>query len=476
MAAQKTPSFLKTQSFSNTPNPSKASPMSVSPKSTNTKDYSPMSTSPANNDKVYKHYTSINDLRPVEEDYTQAMILLGSDKPLQVSYPGDNENPIDVDATSNFSNLASKSTFPTQRSKRVFENQFGEYQSAKRSKEESNFLVDTTTSNNTDTNFSVPNSSRTPSTSTPQAESEKEKEEEEMSDDTPLRNFIPKGVHRTYWKFDKYVVSTSKATDEKMGPDYVAPTSEATPAATSSEQVYTESETNSEVIPYSSMFQTKSCSSNWNWFKNRGVRGEKVIDLTSFSKNGLVDFLSSRNILSSVSGKNPYCEKVIKVFYANLMLAVKDTTSKKFGKVYLYNKVYNFTPNIINSTLGIIISKREPQPNPTMEELNSMIKYLTGNLITVWAPRSPMSKLTALFATLHKLAIYNWLPSLNETLVTFDQASLLFKFGRNQKVDLGTIIFNHAVNLAEKQSNSALPYPSLIFQILLNQGFKTPKG
>ncbi|KAJ8560419.1 hypothetical protein K7X08_022279 [Anisodus acutangulus] len=422
--------------------------MSVSPKSTNTKDYSPMSTSPVNNDKVYKHYTSINDLRPVEEDCTQAMILLGLDKPLHVSYPSDNENPIDVDTTFDFSNLASKLTFPTQRSKRVFENQFGEYQSAKRSRKESTFPVDTTTSSSTDTNFSVPSSSRTPSTSTPQAESEKEKEEEEMSDDTPLRNFIPKGVHRTYWNFDKYVASTSKATNKKMDPDYVAPTSEVTPAATSSKHVYTESETDSEVIPYSCMFQTKSCSINCNWFKNRGVRGEK----------------------------NPYCEKVIRVFYANLMLAVKDTTSKKFEKMYLYNKVYNFTHNIINSTLGIIISKREPQPNPTVEELNSMIKYLTGNLITVWAHRSPVSKLTALFATLHKVVIYNWLPSLNETVVTLDQASLLFKIGRNQKVDLGTLIFNHAVNLAEKQSNSALPYPSLIFQILLNQGFKTSKG
>ncbi|KAK4359746.1 hypothetical protein RND71_021975 [Anisodus tanguticus] len=126
--------------------------MSISPKFTNTKDYSPMSTSPANSNKVYKHYTSINALKPVEEDCTQAMILLGSDKPLQVSYPGNNENPIDVDATFDFSNLASrqsKSTFSTQRSKRVFENQFGDNQSAKRSREESTFPVDTTTSNAT---------------------------------------------------------------------------------------------------------------------------------------------------------------------------------------------------------------------------------------------------------------------------------------------------------------------------------------
>ncbi|KAK4342512.1 hypothetical protein RND71_038328 [Anisodus tanguticus] len=221
----------------------------------------------ANSNKFYKHYTSINDLKPVEEDCTQAMILLGSDKPLQVSYPGDNENPIDVDATFDFSNLASrqsKSTFPMQRSKRVFENQFGDNQSAKRSREESTFPVDTTTSSGTDTDFSMPSSSRTPSTSTPQAETEKEKEEEEMSDDIPLRNFIPKGVHRTYWNFDKNVASTSKATDEEMDLDYVAPTSEATPATTSSEQENTESEIDSEVIPYSFMFQMKSCSSNWN--------------------------------------------------------------------------------------------------------------------------------------------------------------------------------------------------------------------
>ncbi|KAK4370448.1 hypothetical protein RND71_009923 [Anisodus tanguticus] len=157
-SAQTPPSFFKIQSFSNMLNSSKPSPMSISPKFTNTNEYSPMSTSLANNNKVYKHYTSINDLKLVEEDCTQAMILFGSDKPLQVSYPGNNENPIDVDATFDFSNLASrqsKSTFPTQRSKRVFENQFGDNQSAKRSREESTFPVDTTTSSGTDTDLST---------------------------------------------------------------------------------------------------------------------------------------------------------------------------------------------------------------------------------------------------------------------------------------------------------------------------------
>ncbi|KAK4377283.1 hypothetical protein RND71_003579 [Anisodus tanguticus] len=43
-----------------------------------------MSTSPANSNKVYKHYTFINELKPVEENCTKAMILLGSDKPLQI--------------------------------------------------------------------------------------------------------------------------------------------------------------------------------------------------------------------------------------------------------------------------------------------------------------------------------------------------------------------------------------------------------
>ncbi|KAK4353902.1 hypothetical protein RND71_026096 [Anisodus tanguticus] len=133
--------------------------MSISPKFTNTKDYSSMSTSPENSNKVYKHYTSINDLKPVGEDCTHAMILLGSDKTLQVGYPGNNENPINVDAIFDFSNLASrqsKLTFSTRMSKRVFENQFGDNQSAKRFREESTFPVDTTTSSGTDTDFSVP--------------------------------------------------------------------------------------------------------------------------------------------------------------------------------------------------------------------------------------------------------------------------------------------------------------------------------
>ncbi|KAK4354479.1 hypothetical protein RND71_026673 [Anisodus tanguticus] len=58
-----------------------------------------------------------------------------------------------------------------------------------------------------------------------------------MSDDIPLRNFIPKVVRRTYRNFDKNVASTSKATNEKMDPDYVAPTSEATPSDRSQKAV-----------------------------------------------------------------------------------------------------------------------------------------------------------------------------------------------------------------------------------------------
>lgn len=43
----------------------------------------------------------------------------------------------------------------------------------------------------------------------------------------------------------------------------------------------------------------------------------------------------------------------IREFYANLMPSVKDSNSAQYGRVWLQNKYYNFTPSTINTYLGV---------------------------------------------------------------------------------------------------------------------------
>ncbi|KAJ8531972.1 hypothetical protein K7X08_011895 [Anisodus acutangulus] len=130
------------------------SPMS-NPMSANTTNNTPMSTSPPQ---------------------CTTIVLNGDQEPLEISYPGGDSNPIDVDATSDYSTLdkrTSSSSFPTRRSSRVFE---------KTVKQEPDTEQEHLVSEPQD-EPPVPDPQPEPSISVPQCESE----DEEIPDDTPLK-------------------------------------------------------------------------------------------------------------------------------------------------------------------------------------------------------------------------------------------------------------------------------------------------
>lgn len=72
---------------------------------------------------------------------------------------------------------------------------------------------------------------------------------------------------------------------------------------------------------------------------------------------------------------------------------------------------------------------------------------------------------------LHKLAISNWLPTSNTTTLTLDQSKLLYRIGKSMAFDLGYKIFQILHRAPFKQSStSILPFPNLIYAMLLDQG------
>ena len=97
---------------------------------------------------------------------------------------------------------------------------------------------------------------------------------------------------------------------------------------------------------------------------------------------------------------------------------------------------------------------------------------LTAGIVTKWVNRLQVSRLTTVYDVLHKIAIKNWLPTRNASVVTKPQAELLYQIGKGKKVDLGKLIFDKIMENVEKVVKGLIPYPCLIYGVLVSQGFR----
>ncbi|XP_012852510.1 PREDICTED: nucleolar and coiled-body phosphoprotein 1-like [Erythranthe guttata] len=196
---------------------------------------------------------------------------------------------------------------------------------------------------------------------------------------------------------------------------------------------------------------------------------EKKISKEEFDRHRITAFLHQRKILNLVEIACSYDPLVVKEFYANLQTSFLKKNSPNFGKVFVRNAIYSFSPKIINSHL---------QTPTVIDEDNygdftEICKVISGNRLKNW-PAHPrkfqVSQLTAFYSVLFRLTVTNWIPSKNVSVVTKPHAVLMYKLGMGLPVDFGKLFFDTIGHLAQKISPSThLPYPSLIYSILLSQ-------
>ncbi|XP_075491941.1 uncharacterized protein LOC142530064 [Primulina tabacum] len=220
---------------------------------------------------------------------------------------------------------------------------------------------------------------------------------------------------------------------------------------------------------YNSKFYTENSFSNWDLYTNREFIEERNADMAAFSRNNLIEFLNTRGLLSTLSYVLPFCHKAVAEFYGNLSSGVSDPRSAKFGKVFVRNKIYNFDPQIIND---YYITPSVPEGPPP--DLDEVVSVLTGGLIGKFPAhlhKVSATKLTTLYSVLHKVATRNWTLSTNTTVVTKSQALTLFAIS-NDTLNFGRMVFSTVMQYADGGlKSSKLPFPSLIYGILVSQGF-----
>ncbi|XP_019173391.1 PREDICTED: uncharacterized protein LOC109168966 [Ipomoea nil] len=144
--------------------------------------------------------------------------------------------------------------------------------------------------------------------------------------------------------------------------------------------------------------------------------------------------------------------------------------SSRFHKVFIRNRWYAFGLAEINAYLD-----RPSQVQSVDLDLNLLIAVLTHNKRIAWPENGLKSQeLTIVYSILLRLASANWLPAVRVHHFSEQLALLLYKIRNRLTFDLGEIIFSHilAYHVKKKEAKIHLPYPCLIYGLLLAQGFR----
>ncbi|KAL3614277.1 hypothetical protein CASFOL_042351 [Castilleja foliolosa] len=111
-----------------------------------------------------------------------------------------------------------------------------------------------------------------------------------------------------------------------------------------------------------------------------------------------------------------------------------------------------------------------------VDDMDEAISFLTGGRVTKWKEQIPAARLTSLYSVLHKIAIFNSIPSKNSTVLTRPQAQFLYRLGHGFKFNFLQMVFDLVTRFAQSNSVSSLVFPSLIYHILESQGFVVLEG
>lgn len=171
---------------------------------------------------------------------------------------------------------------------------------------------------------------------------------------------------------------------------------------------------------------------------------KRIIDEQSFSHHNMIAFLKSRGLLPTVNSAAPYVVDVIRYFYANLVLWFSNRTSNNCGKVYVRGKVFQFSATVFNKLLGTEDVKQEA----VVGSIRTVVSTITNGQFTDWPHQLATSKLTNMYSVLHKLLIWNWMPTTNSNVVTRQRGMLLYRIGKGLPFNFGQLVFDQIASVA----------------------------
>lgn len=179
-----------------------------------------------------------------------------------------------------------------------------------------------------------------------------------------------------------------------------------------------------------------------------------------------------RGTVMNVGGFEP---NITRGYYVNFLKHETSTLDRKrYTKTFIRGMIYDFSSSSINQLFGL--SDMYLNINDTAVE-RTMVIDISGGKLKKWTSKTSTSQLICKYVALYKISINNWIPISNATLLTMEQAEFIYKVGKGLQFNFGSVVVNNTLRAASKsKSSNALPYPSLIYHLLKDQGYKTLKG
>ncbi|KAG9457652.1 hypothetical protein H6P81_002160 [Aristolochia fimbriata] len=192
------------------------------------------------------------------------------------------------------------------------------------------------------------------------------------------------------------------------------------------------------------------------------LRSETDITVSEFQL--VIPLLENLGLMRTVINIGPYSLDVVQEFYANL----DKLKHSERSQVYVRGHWYDFSIGHIVEYLGL----PSPVDEPLSVDDQTMLRELIDNLIHDWGDSHifPASKLAPKYAALHKIAIWNWVPTRHRGTIHRSMLEFLYRVGTGQSVNLGMRIFDQIVKVPDQRERlGCIIFPSLIYGILNTQ-------
>ncbi|XP_012845373.1 PREDICTED: uncharacterized protein LOC105965377 [Erythranthe guttata] len=224
---------------------------------------------------------------------------------------------------------------------------------------------------------------------------------------------------------------------------------------------------------FSPLFYSALAKENWDSMSKRACSPERVLSRSVLPLSGIFRLLKTQGLLGTIVSAQPFERSVIVEFYANLSDRFSVVGSRGYGKVYVRGSFYSVTPALINEFYKC---PNEVSSKPSVSK-DTLASVHTAKVLKKWhGPKSAfhVSKLTQLYSVLFKIGISNWFPTTHNATLNPTQAEFLWCITHDFKINIGELIFNQIGALANSHTEREhLPFPSLIYQLLIKQGLPT---
>lgn len=206
--------------------------------------------------------------------------------------------------------------------------------------------------------------------------------------------------------------------------------------------------------------------------KLRKMVSEKITDLNSFKQCKFTQYLELLGLTTAATNFQHFDRELVNEFYANIQPGNLVPDSEWFNRVYIRGQLIRFSTNMIRNLLGLDESTNHSDvyQSGVNKDMNVIALELTGRAQNVWTPRFKSSSLTLRYFLLFKVAVQNWEPSSNTSIVTTDMAILLYCLGTRRPVNLALWIHQNIVNYPLSLKDKGIPHGCLITALLQQQG------